>query len=486
LRVINMYREFRKRKALAKRRRAKGITLVWSAIMLIVMIGFLGIVIDMSYVHLTANQLQNAADAAALAGARMIRIDQTYARNQAKYIGGLNTAARDPVFLDLNPYNLSNGDIVIGRYSFTTTPRFRYTGIDGPGLPKPNAMKVVARRIADGAHQPVPLFFGPIPFLGGIDDVNVSRYAIAEAQGGLGAGLLVLSEDPRDAPSLAFNGNPEVDVIDGSIQVNMINPEPPVNLGGSKVIVKADEFNTVSKTDSTDGYVFDPVTGLTLTTGQPKIPDPYRNVPEPIPNPATPMDGSIPTGGTPVTFEAGYYPNGFGKITTGDHVTFMPGVYWVGHKGSNIGLDIQGGYVCAKRVMFYIAPGATIKVTGAKSADITITEINDINPGAGCDGNTITYSQGNAYVAPYRGMSIFQSRSNTNDATVGGGGNFNIEGTIYFPVNHLNLGGTSGSLGIEVIAYTLTIDGTGSGGNKILVSYDGRNRTPAGRAYLVE
>ena len=65
-----MSHEFKKRIASPKNRKAKGITLVWSAIMLIAMIGFLGIVIDVSFVHLTANQLQNAADAAALAGAR--------------------------------------------------------------------------------------------------------------------------------------------------------------------------------------------------------------------------------------------------------------------------------------------------------------------------------------------------------------------------------------------------------------------------------
>ena len=404
------------------------------------------------------------------------------ARNQAKFIGELNKAMGDRVSLNLNTINDPCDDIVIGRYSFSATPRFTPTD-SNTGLPKPNAMKVVARRTTN-SHGAIPLIFGPIAQ---VNTANVSRFAIAQAQGGLGAGLLVLSEDPEDAPSLNFNGGPEVDVIDGSIQVNMTNPSDPVGLGGSQVLVSADEFNAVSKTDSTDGYVFDQATGLTLTTGQPKIPDPYRNVPAPLPDPSNPMNGDIPTGGVPVTFEAGYYPDGFGKISTGDNVTFKPGVYWVGHKNPSVGLDIAGGHVCAKRVLFYIAPGAAVKITGGGSdPNITITEINDVEPGIGCDGNAITYSQGIPYVAPYRGMSIFQSRTNFNDADVGGGNGLNIQGTIYFPNNHVKLSGGSGSLGIEVVAYTLTIDGTGPGNKKLLISYDGRNRTPAGRAYLVE
>ena len=469
--------------AFLKNRRKKGIALVWSAIMLIVLILFMGIAIDASRVHLTANQLQNAADAAALAGARTVRIDRSgnyyVSRYQAQYIGGLNKAMGDSVFLNLNTGNDPCDDIVIGRYSFSTTPRFKETD-NSTGLPKPNAMKVVARRTADATHQPLPLIFGPIAH---VNTANISRVAIAQAEGGLGAGLLVLSIDPADAPSLNFNGNPEVVVVDGSIQVNMINPYDPVGKGGSGVLVSADEFNAVSKTDSTGGYVFDDATGLTLTTGQPTIPDPYINVPAPIPDLANPQS-STPVEGK---YVPGYYPKGFDKISTGNVVTFMPGIYWVGHKNPNVGLEIVGGHVCAKRVMFYIAPGAAVKITGGGTdPNITITEINNVSPGLDCNNQSITYSQGDSYVAPYKGMSIFQSRTNFNDADVGGGNGLNIQGTLYFPNNHVKLSGGSGSLGIEVVAWTMTIDGTGPGNKKLLISYDGRNKKSANRAYLVE
>jgi hypothetical protein len=470
--------------------RHSGIALIWTAITLIVMILFVGLALDVAKVYLAAHQLQNAADAAALAGARIVRIDQPLARTQAQDIGGLNYTQSDSVILNLNTDNDDpNGDIVIGRYYPSIRSFVPTLPTDNEGTPRPNAVRVAARRTEE-SHGPIPLIFGPIAH---VDDANVSRYAIAIGQGGLGAGLLVLSEDPGEKPAaLTFNGNPEVVVIDGSIQVNMPfdTHSNPVNLGGSGVKVSADEFNVVSKTDSTNGYVFDPATGLRVTTDQPKLPDPYRDVPEPAPNPSTPKNGDIVS--NPITFEPGNYPNGFGKISSGNNVKFKPGIYIVGHDNKNIGLEITGGHVCARRVMFFISPGAAIKITGGGSdPNITITEINTVapdsncNPVPACDCNTITYSQGTAYVAPYKGMSIFQSRTNYNDADVGGGNGLNIQGTLYFPVNHVKLSGGSGSLGIEVIAWTMTIDGTGPGNKKLLISYDGRNRTPANSAYLV-
>ena len=81
-------------------------------------------------------------------------------------------------------------------------------------------------------------------------------------------------------------------------------------------------------------------------------------------------------------------------------------------------------------------------------------------------------------------MTIFQDRENNTTANIAGGAEVDIKGTIYFPNNHLDLGGTPSSLGIQVIAYTLTIHGTGSA-DKLIIDYDGRNKLPANSSYLV-
>ncbi len=470
-----------------------GIALIWTAIILIVLILFVGLALDVAKVSLAAHQLQNAADAAALAGARIVRIDQPLARTQAQNTGGLNYMQRDSVTLNLNTDNVDpNGDIIIGHYYPNIDPSLRSfvptVPTDLEGSPRPNAVKVAAKR-TEASHGAIPLIFGPIAH---VNTANVARDAIALAEGGLGAGLIVLSEEPYPQGNLkgalTFNGQPEVYIVDGSIQVNNPLANPVGGTHGNTVIVYADEFNVVSKTDSTNGYVFNSATGLKVTTDQPKIPDPYADLPAPAPKPVAPQIAGlvkVQAGNSPPPFEPGYYPGGF-KIT-GGNVIFKPGIYVIGGNG----IEIGGGdtNVCAKRVMFYVTGGGQVKIDGSGKGTITITEINDVNPGTGCDGNTINYSQGNSYVAPYIGMAIFQDHNDTTGANITGGSGLSIAGTIYFPHNNVNLTGNSGSFGIQVIAYTIEIGSTGGGMSdptRLYINYDGRNRTPAKKAYLVE
>ena len=56
-----------------RRRNPRGVALVWTAIMLFVMIGIVGLSIDWGWATLDAHQLQNASDAAALAGAMLVK-----------------------------------------------------------------------------------------------------------------------------------------------------------------------------------------------------------------------------------------------------------------------------------------------------------------------------------------------------------------------------------------------------------------------------
>ena len=52
----------------AKFKNEKGVTLVYVAILLVVFLGIAALAIDIGYHRVVRNQLQNAADAAALAG----------------------------------------------------------------------------------------------------------------------------------------------------------------------------------------------------------------------------------------------------------------------------------------------------------------------------------------------------------------------------------------------------------------------------------
>jgi hypothetical protein len=58
----------------------------------------------------------------------------------------------------------------------------------------------------------------------------------------------------------------------------------------------------------------------------------------------------------------------------------------------------------------------------------------------------------------------------------------NIEGSLYFPNNLLNLGGTGDGIGNQLIAWQLHVFGTGD----VTINYTGINPAPGNRVYLVE
>ena len=58
----------------------------------------------------------------------------------------------------------------------------------------------------------------------------------------------------------------------------------------------------------------------------------------------------------------------------------------------------------------------------------------------------------------------------------------NLEGSYYFPVALLEIGGTGIALGNQMIAWNAWIHGTG----EFSIAYDGRNPVPGSRVFLVE
>lgn len=149
-------------------KRQRGSMLVLIALAIVVLIGMTGLVVDLGYMYSVKAQLQNAADAAALAGAAKLSpgrpILQNYsAHYAAQRFASLNNAAGEQVNVALNISNDAIGDIVVGCW------------IGGPDIvsdatcTEPNAVKVTARRTAepgDGVTiaqpRPVSIFLGRI------------------------------------------------------------------------------------------------------------------------------------------------------------------------------------------------------------------------------------------------------------------------------------------------------------------------------------
>lgn len=156
----------------------RGIAIIYIALLLVALIAFVGLAIDISYMYVAKTQLQNAADAAALAGASLLDGStstlQNAARLEAKKFAALNKSAGQNVDINLNTGNDSLGDIVVGYWNGTDVVM--------PSTNQPiNAVKVTTRRTAETGTGIEPSTKVPLTFSRVINwnEMGVTAQAIA-------------------------------------------------------------------------------------------------------------------------------------------------------------------------------------------------------------------------------------------------------------------------------------------------------------------
>ncbi len=159
-----------------------GVTIILVAILLTVLIGLAALAVDIGYLLASRNELQNAADASALAATRQlgsIYEPMSYATQQdyvcdpnviipvAQSAASSNTAAGKSV-------KVQGADVVIGTWNSATK-------VLAPTLNQPNAVGVTTRRDnTPGVGGRVGTFFARIF---GQNEVDVSATATAAADG---------------------------------------------------------------------------------------------------------------------------------------------------------------------------------------------------------------------------------------------------------------------------------------------------------------
>ena len=427
--------------------RRRGIVSIWTALLLMVLIGIMGLAIDVGYALMVAHRLQNAADAAALAGVQQVRIDPAEARQAAMDFAEANFAAGEPVLLTDNPSNDINGDIVIGRYD-RATRTFRAT------LLGPNAVRVLARRTEDSLSGSTSLFFAPVF---GVDTVQMSRHAIGMIGGGTGAGIIALNGGNKN--SLTVSGTVTVNTGQGAIQVNSSHPTSAIFANGNPTI-NAPAINVCGEARLVGDVQFDG--DLNTYPDVSPISDPLASLPEPTWDFASDLGAVAVTGGENVQIGPGYYSGGI--LINNGSLTLDPGIYIEDGEGLNIG---GNAVFIAEGVMFYIVGQGKVDLTGTNEVRIT-PPTPDLYDYPGVD--------------TYEGISFFQSRSNTNEARIIGTSLMDLEGTLYFPAANLKVGGTGEGFGNQLIADSIEISGTGD----ILIRYDGMEPATGNRIFLVE
>ncbi len=150
-----------------RRCRQRGVVLVWAALLMVALLGCVALVVDIGYLYLTRAQLQNAADAGALAAMAAIRDGNTKseAQQEAVFVAESNDAAAARV--KLSP----DSDVVFGSFDFAKK-QFEPTGY----FADVTAARVTARRTTGSPAGPVPLFFANVF---GRKTADVSANAVA-------------------------------------------------------------------------------------------------------------------------------------------------------------------------------------------------------------------------------------------------------------------------------------------------------------------
>lgn len=156
------------------------------AILIVFLLGMVAFAVDLGYIAVVQKEMQNAADAAAMAGASQL-LDRgalagipnqfataTAARDQAQKFSSLNTAGGTALALSRNDANSADGDIVLG---YISNPRDMNSPFNTTATTY-NSCRVRPRRVA-AQNGSLRLFFGAV--LGhGTQDLSATATATYE------------------------------------------------------------------------------------------------------------------------------------------------------------------------------------------------------------------------------------------------------------------------------------------------------------------
>lgn len=172
-------------------RNRKGITLVYIALIMVALCAITGLAVDIGYMYVAKGQLQNAADAAALAGASRLP-DTSDARNEAVAFAAKNLAAGNAVTLSSSGENVLSpaNDVTFGNWDPRNYPAQPYDAARTPI----NAVQARARRTGSAdvggqsAGGPIELFFSKVV---GWPRMGASAIAIAQRPARAGGYFLI-------------------------------------------------------------------------------------------------------------------------------------------------------------------------------------------------------------------------------------------------------------------------------------------------------
>ncbi len=165
--------------------RERGATLVLVAVGMVMLLGFAALAIDIGYSLVVRNELQNAADAAALGGAIDLfpgTPDPNWGLAQLRASTTIKKNTSDN-------RRLTGGQVSAGYWNLSGTPPGLQPTTITPGAFDAAAVMVTVRKSAGNNGGPIGLFFAPVLGINTMD-VAASAVAVVSPPGSVGQGLL--------------------------------------------------------------------------------------------------------------------------------------------------------------------------------------------------------------------------------------------------------------------------------------------------------
>lgn len=423
-------------------REDEGQALVLLGVSLLALLLMAGLGVDVGYLRYQKQQMQKAADAAALAGAAALN-----------YGGEYLLAARSD--------SAANG-FIDGLNGVTVA--VNNPPASGPFTDNTDYVEVIVAQ-----DQPTAFMR-----LAGFTKITVRGRAVAWSKGSSPGCIYALDAGGRD--TYATSGPAQVNAA-CSILVNSANSGAYLDNGGAC---------TVAQSIGVVGGIDQATCGTPPKTGIPRFTDPLVTLPPPAVKNCPYEPATYPRG------QCTYSPTGGLKCNSGP-VTLAPDTYCGG-------ITINGGVGTANfGAGTYVLAGGGLTVHGGVDVIGTgVTFFNTLD-----SSRTIPYrpvvinppgdnTRLSAPLAgPYEGILFYQDRalpflSLTQHNVISGGRNAFFEGTLYFPSTNLDFtgGGATNSNYTIIVAYTATLSGTSEFNSNYSVLSTGTS--PIHSAVLVE
>jgi Flp pilus assembly protein TadG len=463
----------------------RGKILALFAILLPVLCGMIGLVIDTGLMMAAHRDVQNAADSAAMAAAlRLMRGDTaaTATTEATTFVQQYNGLAGATVTTNIGPSH-------------------------GPHAGNANYAEVIV------TYQVTTLFMGAL----GVNQSTVSARAVAGFEP-VGSGEGVMALDPRAIPGISVGGNGTLKV-NGSVVVNSWGKgvdqygqtvdwgfgQYATTVNGSHATFQAQYLQVHGGVDSASNY-------QNITTGGPNpvyagaaiAADPLANLPVPTQSNVSGITNwtrQAPvkaTNGSNLTLQPGVYEDI--QISNGATVTFKPGVYILSPKNSGEGLSVTGGTVTGNGVMFYLtgsdyldqSPGYWDNLDGA----VTLNSNNQLPAAPAGEPSNVVYAslsmsgtKGSVNLtgitdtsSPWYNMLFFQRRRDQNAISLSGNaGSGTFGGVVYAKWANFSVSG-NGTFNSTFIVGSTTVSGNGT----VTVNGTGKSFGAANEVFLVE